>query len=112
MSLQDPAHFLFMEIRTASRISVLSKVCFKFWLIYSRKLEFGMVLQIHAIYKVEHKLDMVLQLVKPRLHSVPRNDPRFRLLQSMSRICVASVNKSPHIRIKRNSQREKADENI
>ena len=71
-----------------------------------------MVLQIHAIYKVEHKLDMVLQLVKPQLHSVPRNDPRFRLLQSMSKMCVASVNESPHTRIKRSSQQERANENI
>ena len=86
MSLRDPAHFLFMEIRTASRISVLSKVCFKLGLIYSRKIEFGMVLQIHAIYKVECKPHMVLQLVEPRSLGGPINKLWLRHLQIMHKL--------------------------
>ena len=60
MSLQDIAHFLFMEIRTASRTYSVSKVRIDLGFIYPRNPEFGMVLQIHEIYKVEHRSDMVL----------------------------------------------------
>ena len=45
-----------------------------------------MVLQIHAIYKVEHKPDMVVQLVEPRSVGGPRNKLWLRHLRIMQRL--------------------------
>ena len=80
-----------------------------------------MVLQIHAIYKVERKPDMVLQLVEPRSLGGPRNKLWLRHLQIMHKLLrftkhvknvCGLVNELPHTRIKWNSQRERANENI
>ena len=67
-------------------MSVLSKVRIDLGLIYLRNPEFGIVLQIHAIYKVERKPDMVLQLVEPRSLGGPRNKLWLRHLQIMLKL--------------------------
>lgn len=67
-------------------------------LIYSRKPEFGMLLQIHAIYRTQTKYG--LQLVKLRLYGIPRINHWFRLLQSISRMYMIEVSESSYTRSK------------
>ena len=122
MSLQDTSHFLFVEITMASRTCKFSPryVLIQNWFILETP---SLVWFCRYMLFIKSNVNRIWfynwwnrdLLAVPETNSgcdIFESSRNYCASQSMSRMCVASVNESPHTRIKRNSQWERANESV